>query len=485
MLRFESGNEWFSGYLGLNRAVLYTLLARLGQIISSIGTVLLIIRFMSPIAQGYYYTLLSLAALQIVFELGFSMVILQLAAHESASLVHSARGEVRGDPVAHQRLASILQLTVRWYLRASVALVVILLPLGVEFFSRKGMHSQDVAWFGPWATAVVAVSVNLFLTPIYSFIEGCNQVQQVALLRMCQSIAVMMMSWGAIASGHGLYACALVNTGSIFMGLYFLARRGSLLSHLMRFRPSGHAVSWRKEIWPFQWRTGVSYLCSYFTVQIFTPILFASRSPQEAGRFGLSLSITAYLPVVALCWISTKAAPFGQLVRLGKLRELDTLFLRTLRQALVLIFLMAVLCFSCVVLTQRVFPRIAARMESPAIFILLLLTAIGTFVVQSIGVYMRSFKREPYLFLSTAIAAFTLASVFSTARHWGAAAVSVCYFCFSGLMAFFWALVIFRRRGLLAPRAAESLAGPLPDPEDESAQAEWAWDATNLRGGMD
>ena len=51
-----------------------------------VGTVLLIVRFLNPVEQGYYYTLLSLVSLQMVFELGFSFVIQQLAAHECVHL---------------------------------------------------------------------------------------------------------------------------------------------------------------------------------------------------------------------------------------------------------------------------------------------------------------------------------------------------------------------------------------------------------------
>jgi hypothetical protein len=133
--------EWTTRLIGLDRAVLFTLTARIIQIVSSIGTVLLIVRFLSPVAQGYYYTLLSLAALQTIFELGFSVVILQLAAHETAHLEILPDGRIEGDPVAHARLASVLQLTVRWYLRAAVALAALLLPLGLAF-SRARMDPR-------------------------------------------------------------------------------------------------------------------------------------------------------------------------------------------------------------------------------------------------------------------------------------------------------------------------------------------------------
>lgn len=101
--------------LGLDGAVTYTCLARFINIVGSTGTVLLVVRFLSPLEQGYYYTLLSLVSLQMVFELGFSFVVQQLAAHECVHLEINADGSISGDGVAHVRLASTLQLSLRWY----------------------------------------------------------------------------------------------------------------------------------------------------------------------------------------------------------------------------------------------------------------------------------------------------------------------------------------------------------------------------------
>ncbi len=443
-------------YIGLDRTIVFTVAARLLQIASSIGTVLLIIRFLSPVEQGYYYTLLSLVALQTIFELGFSFVILQLAAHESALLTIHPDGRIAGDPLAHARLASVLRLTLRWYLRAAIALAAVLLSLGIVFFSG-GVHSADrVPWLGPWITAVLAVSVTFLLTPLYSFFEGCNQVRQVARLRMYQALIVLAMSWGAIASGHGLYACALVNLGWIWAGAIFLAGRRPLLLSLLRYPECENAVSWRHEIWPFQWKIAVTWLCSYFTMQVFTPILFVFRGPQEAGRMGLSLSISGFLPIVALCWIMPKAAPFGQLIKFGRLQELDTLFFRTLKQSLALLLILSVSCLAAVMGAQHVFPRIAARMETPAIFVLLLFAAIGSFAMQGMAVYLRSFKREPYLVQSIAVSAITLIGALLIVPRWGSAAVAIIYFTANGVVGPLWAIAIFHaQRKLQSGRRGE------------------------------
>jgi len=432
--------------IGMDRAVAYTFLARTANILGSVGTVLLIVRFLSPVEQGYYYTLLSLAALQTIFELGFSFVILQLAAHESALLRFESEGRIEGDPGAHARLASVLQLTLRWYLRAAVLLAALLLPLGIGFFSVKQGGQAGVAWLGPWIAAVGTIAMTFVAAPLCSFLEGCNQVGPVARLRALQAVSVLVISWAAVASGQGLYACALVNLGWSGLAAGFLFRRRAMLMALLRHRTNGAGISWSREIWPFQWKIAVSWLCSYFMMQVFTPILFSMRGPEEAGRMGLSLSVAGYLPIVALCWILPKAAPFGQLVKSGRLNELDALFFRTLRQSLALILLLAGACFALVLSAQRLLPSLAARMERPWIFALLLATAVGSFVVQSMAVYLRSFKREPFLVQSMTVAGLTLAGIFVATPRWGSAAVALVYFATSGVVGMPWAVAIFHAR---------------------------------------
>ena len=92
--------------IGLDRAIAFTVLGRVVQGLGSVASVLLIVHFLSAAEQGYYYALWSLVALQSVFELGFSFVILQVAAHERAHLEFHPDGTITGSQIAHFRLAS-------------------------------------------------------------------------------------------------------------------------------------------------------------------------------------------------------------------------------------------------------------------------------------------------------------------------------------------------------------------------------------------
>ena len=148
--------------LGVDGAVAFTFLARVTSIVGSTGTVLFIVRFLTPVEQGYYYTLLSLVSLQLVFELGFSFVIQQLAAHECVHLELRSDGSVSGDSQAHARLASALKLSMRWYSVAAAVMALILAPLGMIFFARCGAREAARGL----ARAVACRSARLFHGPV-------------------------------------------------------------------------------------------------------------------------------------------------------------------------------------------------------------------------------------------------------------------------------------------------------------------------------
>ena len=444
-------------WLGLDRAIAYTVGARISSIIGSTGTVLLIVHFLSPVEQGYYYTLLSLVNLQIVFELGFSFVVQQFAAHESIHLTFHSDGRVDGDPTAHARLALLLRKTVKWYFVAALLMGAALLPIGFAFFSHHS-EGEAVAWQWPLLVTIIAAVVIFFLDPLLSFLDGCGQVRHVAGVRLAQSILGIAAAWTALISHHGLYSPAMVICGNILAASIFLWSRRRLLAGLLRHPAPENAISWKEEVWSFQWRIAVSWLCSYFTVQIFTPLVFFFRGPTEAGHMGLSINITSYMWNLVLAWMSTKATPFGQMIARGDYVRLDRVFFRTLWQSLGVLFALACACMAGVLLVPHIYPRLAARMLAPAGFALLLAAAVGAFVVQSEAIYLRSHKYEPFLWLSVVIAALTLTGACLLTARWGILGAAGTYFVCTGIIGPISATAIFRsqRRSRLRLQLVEA-----------------------------
>src|SRR5579864_4835217 len=325
--------HWLRTVIGLDRAVGFTVLARFWGSAAGLVTLLLIARFLSPGEQEYYYTFGSLVAMQMIFELGFSYVILQLASHERARLSISSDYEITGDAIAHARLASVLQKSVRWYSVAAVLMAATLLPVGFYFFSTHQHSGPTVFWRLPWCFAALMAALNFQIDPFLSFLEGCGYVPEVARLRFIQSVAGSLLAWCALASHHGLFAPSMTMFGMASTELVWLAGKHKLLLGLLRYPTGSNRIRWTEEVWPFQWRIAVSWFCGYFIFFLFNPVLFAFRGPVEAGRMGMSLSLANAIQAIAVSWVSTKSAPFGMLIARKEHQQLDRTFFRALWQS--------------------------------------------------------------------------------------------------------------------------------------------------------
>ncbi len=390
--------------LGVDRAIAFTVLARGWSSLAGIGTLLLIARFLSPAEQGFYYTFYSLVALQIVFELGFSVVILQTASHEAAHLEISPAGQITGPEEQHCRLASVLQKSVRWYTVAAILMAVTLVPVGLAFFrhaaNRPGGNAVHFGW--PWCLVVVASSCTFQVDPLFSFLEGCGYVPEVARTRLRQSVVGTALGWGAFLLHRGLFAPGCMILGQALAGGWFVLSKRGLLFPLLRHATSQFRIDWRAEVWPFQWRIAVSWLAGYITSQLFNPILMNFRGPVEAGRMGMSLNVCATLSSMAIAWMNTKAAPFGRMIARREYDALDRSFFRALWQST----LAAVLACSAVwgvvswlgmrgVRAHGVL--LASRLLAPLPLAMLFFGTVGNIVVFAEALYLRAHKQEKFM----------------------------------------------------------------------------------------
>lgn len=433
--------------LGLDRAVIFTILARGWSSLAGLVTVFLIARFMTGAEQGYYYTFGSLVALQIVFELGFSFVILQMASHECAHLLLAPDGTVTGDPVAHGRLASVLQKSVRWYSVAALLMFCILLPTGMHFFSAHRQAGLAVAWRLPWFMVVLAASLAFQIDPLFSFMEGCGYVPRVARTRLGQALLGSILAWAALVSHHGLFAPAMAISGQVLVGLAWLWTQRRLLLGLFHHHADTHRVHWRSEVWPFQWRIAVSWMCGYFIFQLFVPVLFAYRGPLEAGQMGMSLSISNVLASVAIAWVNTKAAPFGSMIARKEYGILDQTFFRALTQSLAVSTICSLMAWTALLMLNEHHLKLASRMLSPLPFAILLLTVVINHAISSEAIYLRSHKQEKLLAQSVFGAVATGLSTYLLGKRFGAIGMlsGYCVLCVIGLGLATYAFLHYRR----------------------------------------
>ncbi len=438
---------------GVDRAVFFSVATQLVRFVTGPITLVLVLRHLTPEAQGYYYTFGSVVALQVFLEMGFSQSILQFAAHEFAQLKFTARGTVAGDPVALSRLLSLGRLAFAYYATASILLMAGLGLGGYWFFRTSGTHG--VAWESAWWVVAIASSASLAIHPAWALLEGCDQISRVAQARLWLALAGCLVNAVALISGAGLFTQAVMAVFSLFFSLAWLFAQWRPFLLQFAQAPQHGTISWRREIWPFQWRIAISWISGYFIFDIVNPIAFRICGPGEAGRLGVSFQLVRMIAGVATMWLSTKVPRFGVLVANRAWPELDTLWRRSTAQALAVAALGLGGLLAGLPLLSALLPEFSARFAPLRVFVWLGAAVFVQVTITAMAFELRAHRREPFVGVSVLGAILSALLMIPLTRLGGIVGLSIGYTLATVIAAIpaIWIFAVKRReyRGLRAP----------------------------------
>lgn len=428
----------FRRWAGVDRAVFFSNAAQMTRLVTGPITMALVLRYLTPEIQGYFYAFAGVAAMQVFLEMGFSQNILQFASHEFARLRFTPAQTVEGDPVAKSRLISLGRLAFGYY---AVAAVIVLFAIGIGghvFFTISDHHAvarlgaaavenaalaakshHAVAWQGAWWMIAVTAALSLAINPAWSLLNGCNQVAVVAKFSFWAALASFAVNAVALIAGAGIYASAIGSVFSLLLSVGYLALRWKPFLAQFLEHPRHGQVSWAKEIWPFQWRIAVSWMSGYFIFDIINPIAFYFCGPVDAGRLGMSLQLVRMIYNVAMTWIYTKAPRFGMLIAAKAWQELDFLWRRSTLQSFIFCLLGMISFLVAIPFIGHLLPRVPARLAPFGVNAWLAGAMLVQLLTSSMAMELRAHKREPYVWLSVANAILSVCFILPLVRVWG------------------------------------------------------------------
>lgn len=433
--------------LGLEFHILRTLLLRSWSMLAGGATALLIPAFLSPSYQGYYYTFNAVLATQIFFELGLNHVLIQLTSHSAAHLQRDVEGNLTGDLRWMMALLSLLTLSKKWNAIMATLFFLVLLVGGNLFFENKGSLPSN-EWQAIWVVLTSATALNLAMSARLAICEGLGEVGQVATLRLRQSMTGYLLLWILLLTGHGLWAATALPIVSALMTAWWLSRHSitSKLKRAVRIAPSpvNGGYTWRKDVFPLQWKIALSWASGYFIFNFLTPVVFAYQGEVEAGRLGLAMTIFSAISTIGVSWISAKVPAFAAHIARHERRALNTLFDRQAVRSTVVTSVSVVVFIIASQVIGSYFPKIIERL--PPLFALLMLAAVtvGNSIVFAMATYMRAHKEEPLLIQSVVTAALIGGGVYWMANV-GLMAIVAVYAAITLLVALPWCVHIYAR----------------------------------------
>lgn len=423
------GRLWVQAHA--DRAVLFGLANVVARMGCAALTAFLIALCFTPELQGYYYTFTSLLALQVMVELGFGQVVIQFAAHEWAHLRMTPGGGLAGEPVALARLVSLGRLAMAWYGLAGIISGGGLILAGMHFFPA----ASRMSWRAPWIVLGVLSGGALAMAPMWLLLEGCNQVTAVYRFRFTESVVTGLGGLAAIALGAGLWTPALAAAAKLSWNIAFLRRRFRAFFKSFTHQPSGPRTSWGREIWPLQWRMGLSWLSGYLAFNSLTPVLFHYRGAVTAGQTGMTLSLVVGVQQLASTWALVKAPALGVSIARREYQSADRLVGRLMVASTVVTALMATAAWLAICWLYHCRSPWSHRLLPPLASGLFLVACIPAQAAFPLSVYLRAHKREPLMVPSLLAGLLIFASACYLSRAHGAAALAASYLMVTGVAA--------------------------------------------------
>ena len=404
---------------GLNRPAFFSLAARGTQSATALVTIVFVGRFLTLDSQGYYYAILSFVALVMLGEFGLNYAVMQSASHEAAGLTAS-RGAALDERI-RSRLAALLSGATRFTAYTTSLAVVVVAAIGTRtFVGSRGSALPSDAWAGPWALAILAVAATQQLAPRFALLEGSGGAAAVWRFRLHQELVIAAVLWTGLALGLGLWSLGLAYVTRFVYSTVWLRSHPSaeLLRELARSRGDVNVPTsyWRAEVWPFQWRIGLSVVAGYFIFQLLTPIVFALNGARVAGQFGMTMAITNGLLVATTAWLNSQAPLYGRLIAQRQYAELNREFARAVASSFVVVVTAALAVIGVVALLAGRQHPVSARVLPPLPFALLMTSTVVNHLTFALAVYLRAHRKEPLLVPSVGGAILTALTVYITAR---------------------------------------------------------------------
>ncbi|MCA9132052.1 MAG: hypothetical protein KDA45_02815, partial [Planctomycetales bacterium] len=291
-------------YLQLDRALVYAMAARVWQALSGPITIIFLVRSLSLSEQGIYYAIANILGLQMFFELGLLNILVSQAGHQLATLTTAA---------GQQRMRELIRSAQRWFGGASILFALSALGVGWDTLLRAEVEAHTgLDWELPLLAIVIAAAGTVALSPALAILEGAGYREDVYRIRLLQMFSGSLVVWIALSLGLKLWALVL-SAAVQFLWSGYLAwiYRGSFFGKFRQLPPAPSGgdeglFSWSRDVLPVQWRYALISGIYHLATQFFILILTRYHSPAEAGRLGMTLSVTAAIQALALAWVNTK-----------------------------------------------------------------------------------------------------------------------------------------------------------------------------------
>jgi O-antigen/teichoic acid export membrane protein len=295
----------------LNSAVIWSWGLNLLRLAAGMILLPLVLRIFTKPELGMYYVLLSLSAIGLMLDFGFSVTIARFVGYAvSGADSLQAKGYVpvsgAGGP-NHALLWQLYFAACRLYRYLSLAVLLVTAVWGVYLVElRIEEVPSALAARLALVVTVAAAALDVHSTWATSYLRGLNEVLEATRLSFLTSGVRLALAAVLLLSGLGLLSLPLAGlSGSLL--LLALSRRACRRRLDPEQKPTRvESGSILKTLWPNSWRLGLQLMSGYLTVNANTAICLHFFGLEGNASYGLSVQFLNILVGMSSVWLFVK-----------------------------------------------------------------------------------------------------------------------------------------------------------------------------------
>lgn len=362
-------------FINANKAAIYNNVGLMSKTLSGPLIVFLLTSKLSASEQGLYYAFLSIAGIQIIFELGFSTAIVQnLAYYRPTSSYFKAYSK----------------LSVLFFFISSILLFGALIFCGEWYFK----DIEPYIWRNQWLMFSLALSINIFMTFFYVIKEGNLEYDSVYKIRLYSSLVYAVSLIASLLLGAKMWALFTSQLGMLFVSLLCFKSDFKYVLNIVRKTNKKRVIIVLRKLIKFQVKLSIIWLTGYFYWNGFTLFFFKYESPEFAGKIAISIAILTSLANAASSFVRAKRSLYGKLISEAKNHTAFSIFIRSSGISF-LVYL-----FGCAVFAGLVFlypeNEYIRRFTNINIIILLIVFRLLVLSAEIMAIYLRAYRDEPF-----------------------------------------------------------------------------------------
>ena len=381
--------DW--GRRSFDGTVISTFIVRMSGSIAGLLTTRQIVVCLSPAEQGYWYTFASILGITAFAELGAGQIIMRFVAYEFSRLSQPNHSDD-----ARVRLRNLWRLALGFGFGVGAVTAIVAIPLG--FIWMSWTTEQVPHWKMAWVLASLSALPMFTAGFLNSYWEGAQQIRSANARRAL----AQWLSLGCLYLGFYLgfrievFAWIRIVSSLVEVLAIFWIQAPHIRKHAL-WDQSRKSLSWVREFWPLQSRYAMTFVTGILVNGLYSPLIFRFAGPDEAGKYGMTVTLIAVVSAYASTWIGARQSVMANLVGRGAWRELRSMRIGVMRDSLAVYALGSIFTVALVLLRPAFLSHYLDR-ALPLVDVILALLTAGIWLFVNINFsYVRSYGIEPFV----------------------------------------------------------------------------------------